>query len=258
MVITKRQKIFVSSLLLSATTSSLPFVGEGNELPFLAVVLIASYFLSVWSIYGQFSIFELVSLFVLPVTLTASFGLFLTQFEVGTLTRIILAIGYVVAIYTILLSENIFNVSVERNIPLIRAARTVGYLATLFVSFAFFTLLFGLDLNNLIFSVASTVVAVLLFAQGIWQIELKYTDPKRLIYYSLILGLITGEIAAALSFWPLEPPKLGIAMTTAVYVLLGVSGHHIREDLSKRTVTEYLLVAGGVILLLILTTSWGI
>ena len=49
---------------------------------------------------------------------------------------------YGVVVYINLLAENIFNVSAERNIPLLRAARTVGYLVTLFVSFALILFLF--------------------------------------------------------------------------------------------------------------------
>ena len=257
-MLTKRQKISISSILLAVGISFIPVIGDENKLPLLALAIAASYFLSLWSIYGQFSAFELVSLFVLPVTLTASFGLFLSQFEITAGSRFLLAIVYVVVMYIVLLSENIFNVSVERNIPLVRAARTVGYLATLFVSFAFFALLFGLGLENYVFVILAIVVSTLLFTQAYWQIELKDTDTTKLVYYSLVSGLITGEIAVALSFWPLDPPKIGVAITAAVYVLLGIIQHHIRADLNRRTVVEYLLVSSGIVFLLITTTSWGI
>jgi hypothetical protein len=257
-MLTKRQKIAISSILLAGGIFGLPMIGGTNQVILLSSIIIASYFLSVWSIFGEFSPFELVSLFALPVILTASFGLFLTQFEVTLGTRLTLSVIYVVTMYTILLSENIFNVSIERNIPLVRAARTVGYLATLFVSFAFFTLLFGLGLNNLGFALISMIVSVLLFAQGFWQIELKDTDPRRLVYYSLVGGLIVGEIALALSFWPLEPPKVGLALAATAYVILGILQHHTRQDLTKRTLFEYIFVGFGVVVLLIVSTSWGV
>lgn len=255
---TKRQKIAVSSLFLAIGIFALPIVEGTNQIVLLSAVVIASYFFSVWSIFGEFSPFELVSLFAMPVILTASFGLFLTQFELTLGIRLVLVVIYIVTMYTILLSENIFNVSVERNIPLVRAARTVGYLATLFVAFAFFTLLFGLGLNNLAFFFVSILVSALLFAQGLWQIELKETDPRRLVYYSLIGGLIVGEIVLALSFWPLEPPKVGLAAAAVVYVILGILQRHIREDLNRRTIFEYVFVAAGVVLLLVTSTSWGV
>lgn len=255
---TKRQKIAVSSLVLAIGIFALPVIEGTNQIVLLSAVVIASYFFSVWSIFGEFSPFELVSLFAMPVILTASFGLFFTQFELTLGVRLVLALTYIVTMYTILLSENIFNVSIERNIPLVRAARTVGYLATLFVAFAFFTLLFGLGLNNVAFFFASILVSALLFAQGLWQIELKETDSRRLVYYSLVGGLIVGEVVLALSFWPLEPPKVGLAAAAVVYVILGILQHHIREDLNKRTLFEYIFVAGAVVLLLVSSTSWGV
>jgi hypothetical protein len=102
------------------------------------------------------------------------------------------------------------------------------------------------------------IVSVLLFAQGFWQIELKDTDPRRLVYYSLVGGLIVGEIALALSFWPLEPPKVGLALAATAYVILGILQHHTRQDLTKRTLFEYIFVGFGVVVLLIVSTSWGV
>jgi len=257
-MLTKRQKIAISSVTLAVGIFFLPRVGIENRFYLFGGIVFTSYLLSVWSIYGEFAPTELVSLFVLPVILTASFGLFQSRFEVSDGVRLILAATYIVTMYTILLSENIFNVSVERNIPLVRAARTVGYLTTLFVAFAFFTLLFGLRLSGLVFSALSAVAAALLFAQGLWQIELKETDFRRLFYFSFVAGLVVGEISLALTFWPLQPPKVGLALTAAVYVLLGVLQHHIRGDLTKRAVLEYLFGAAALVAFLTISTSWGV
>jgi hypothetical protein len=194
----------------------------------------------------------------LPVFLTASFAFFQAQFKTSFAVAATLAATYFGAMYTILLSENIFDVSTERNIPLVRAARTVGYLATLFVSFSFFTLLFGLRQNAAVFSTASAIAAVFLFTQGFWQINLKETNLRQVASFSLIGGLIVGEVAVALSFWPLNPPKVGLALTAAVYVILGILQHQIREDLTARSVFEYLFVAAAVVLLLAISTSWGV
>jgi hypothetical protein len=257
-MLTKRQKIAISSVTLAVGIFFLPRVGIENRFYLFGGIVFTSYLLSVWSIYGEFAPTELVSLFVLPVILTASFGLFQSRSELNDGVRLILAGTYIVTMYTILLSENIFNVSVERNIPLVRAARTVGYLATLFVAFAFFTLLFSLRLSGFIFAAVSAVVAVFLFAQGLWQIELKETNLRTLGYFSFVAGVLIGEVSLALSFWPLEPPKVGLALTAAVYVVLGILQHHLRADLKIRTLLEYLFVGAAVVFLLIILTSWGV
>lgn len=158
--------------------------------------------------------------------------------------------------YILLLSENIFNVSAERNIPLIRAANTVSYLGTLFVSFAIFSLLFGLGLDFWFFSGLSAGVGILLFTQALWKTELEKTPSPQITISSFVFGLVLGEIALALSFWPLPPAKVGLALTAALYVLLGIQQHQIKGDLNKTIVFEYLFVAAAVFLFLVITTSW--
>jgi hypothetical protein len=257
-MITKRQKITISSLLIAAGLFSIPMINPAFRTYALLTVAAASYILSIWSIYASFSGLELISLFVLPVILTTSFALYINQFQTTVGLRLILAIVYVAVMYTILLSENIFNVSLERNIPLVRAARTIGYIATLFVSFAFFTLLFGLQINVFLFALIAFLISSLLFAQGLWQIELKETNLRWAIIASVVSGFIVGQVALTLGFWPLTPPKMGLALTAAIYLLLGILQHYMREDLTARTAFEYIFVGTALVALLIVSTSWGV
>jgi hypothetical protein len=192
------------------------------------------------------------------VLLTLSFGLFIDRYRPVTEVRLLLAFVYGAVLYTSLLAENIFNVSSERNIPLLRAAHTVGYLVTLFVSFAFFSLLFSLGLDWWILTLVSFVVGTLLFAQALWQIELEEALSSELVINSLVAGFFVAQLSAALSFWPLDPPKIGLAMTALVYVTLGIMQHMIKKDLTRRATFEYVFVAFSVYLLLIITSSWGI
>ena len=146
MFLTKRQKISITTVLLTASLLAFQMVDASLKNYFLGAVVAASYLLSVWSIYQDLRGFEFVTLFVLPVLLTLSFGVFILRFNPISEVRVILAVVYGLVIYTNLLAENIFNVSAERNIPLLRAARTVGYLVTLFVTFAFFSLVYSLGI----------------------------------------------------------------------------------------------------------------
>lgn len=257
-MVTKRQKITFSSLIIAASLFLIPVINPSFKIYLLIMIVFASYFLSIWAIYASFSGLELVSLFVLPVIFTASFALYIDQFPTTAVVRLLLSIIYVAVMYTILLSENIFNVSLERNIPLVRAARTIGYLATLFVSFAFFTLLFGLGVNVFLFALTAFLVSSLLLAQGLWQIELKDTNLRWVGIASVAGGFVVGELSLALGFWPLTPPKMGLALTAAIYLILGVLQHYMKEDLTARAVFEYLFVGGALVVLLIVSTSWGV
>lgn len=258
MLLTKRVKISITTTLLSICLFSFPLVDTRLKIYFLSGLVLGSYMLSVWSIYQDLRGFEFITLFVLPTLLTLSFGLFISQFKPITEVRLLLSIVYGVVIYTNLLAENIFNVSAERNIPLLRAARTVGYLVTLFVAFSFFSLLYGLGLEWWVLTLVIFVVGTLLFAQALWQIELEETFSRELTLNSLVAGFLVAQLGAALSFWPLDPPKVGLAMTALVYVLLGILQHMIKRDLTRRAAVEYIFVAFSVFLLLSVTTSWGI
>lgn len=257
-MLTRRQKIIISSLLLATGLFSISSIDTSLKAYLTVIVIVVSFFLSAWSIYGKFSWLDLVNLFVLPTIFTASLAIFLGEFELSLPMRVIFCVVYIVVMYTILLAENIFFVSTERNIPLVRAARTVGYLATLFVSFAFFTLLYGLRPNIFVFSGLVFFISSLLVAQGIWQINLRDTDVRNQIISSLVAGFLIAQTSLAFGFWPLDPPKIGLVITSWVYVFLGILQHQIKEDLTKMIIFEYVFVSFMVIVLLFTTSSWGV
>lgn len=254
--LTKRQKIGISTIFLSVCLFLLPGLNPEYKLYALGAVILLSYLLSAWSIFSDLTGIEFITLFVLPVVLTATFGLFIFSFDPPAVLRLVLVGVFGLVYYTILLAENIFNVSAERNIPLLRAANTVGYLTTLFVSFAFFSLLFGVGMTNWIFAALTLIVGFSLFLQAFWQIKLEETDNRTLLLNSLVTALILAQFAWILAFWPLPPAKLGLALAAMVYVLLGIVQHLVKEDLTRRSLFEYLFVALSVFLLLSVTTTW--
>ncbi|OGY29256.1 MAG: hypothetical protein A3F35_00685 [Candidatus Woykebacteria bacterium RIFCSPHIGHO2_12_FULL_45_10] len=255
--LTKRAKIAISTVFLVVGLFLLPGMQPQYKVYSLVGLITLSYVLSAWSIFLDVSGLEFVTLFVLPVVLTASFGLFIFEFDPSPLLRALLSVTFGLVYYTILLAENIFNVSAERNIPLLRAANTVGYLTTLFVSFAVFSLLFSLGIDGYLFTIATFATGFFLLAQAFWQIKLEETDIRSLLRDSLVAALLLAEFAWILTFWPLPPAKLGLALAAMIYVLLGIIQHLIKEDLTNRSVGEYLFVALAVFLLLSATTSWG-
>lgn len=273
MNLTKRLKISISVVLLCAALWFLPNVNVVWRLWALLGTIFLSYLLSIWALATPKSLYksivlrgkelsyevkgiELVTLFSLPVVLTAAFGIYFFQFVPNRNVMILATLGYGVVLYVILLVENIFNVASERSIPLLRAAYTVGYLATLFVAFVFFSLLWGLGFDGWLIALISFVVSMVLFFQAIWQVKLKESLNSEITLHSLLLALAVAEISWMLSFWPLRPLTFGLDLTTAVYVLLGVDQHRLRGDLTKRTSLEYILVGVIVFILLLTITSW--
>lgn len=274
LILTKRQKIALTVAILCAALLYLPTIDLAvyRQL-WVFGILVASYFLSLWSlstpklkdktqspinklIAYDLSGVELITMFVLPVLLTASFSLFFLIFLPTLWLRFFLVGSFAISLYIILLSENIFNVSAARGIPLLRAAQTVGYLTTLFVSFAFYSLLFSMGFDSWLIGLIVMASGTVLFAQAFWQLELKETLSNDLINAALVGGLVIGQIAVMLTFWPLRPLGAGLALTTIVYVVLGLLQHQIKERLNANTAREYLIVGIAVFLLLILITSW--
>lgn len=98
-----------------------------------------------------------------------------------------------------------------------------------------------------------------LILQEFWSIQMeKLTVP--IVVYSLVLGTVLGEVAMALSFWPIAPTILNmwsVALSTLLYILLGVTTEFFKDKLNRRVVWEYIGVGAIIFLATYLTTSWG-
>ncbi|MCL5411564.1 MAG: hypothetical protein M1150_02395 [Patescibacteria group bacterium] len=255
--LTKRYKILITIFLLCLGLFLLPDFGYAWRKPLLAGILLGSYLLSAWVFYHDLKGIEFLTLFVLPVFFTLTVGLTYLHFLPTIVFRLAGLAGFGGVMYVILLAENIFNVAAERSIPLVRAAHTVGYLATLAVAFALFSLLYNLYLNSWLIGGIAFITSSFLFLQAFWQIELEDHLNTDLMLNSLVLGLVVGEIAFVFSFWPLQPFGAGLALTTALYVFLGIVQHKLKGNLSQRAVGEYVFVSSTVFALMIFLTHWG-
>jgi hypothetical protein len=255
--LTKRYKIIISILLLSLGIFLLPDIVYDWRRTFLAGIVIASYLLSAWILYHDLEGIEFLTLFVLPVSFTLTVGLIYFSFLPSVPYRIGGLVGFGAVMYVILLAENIFNVAAKRSIPLIRAAHTVGYLATLTVAFVLFSLLGNLYLDGWMLSLITFFTSTLLFIQALWQIELEEHLNANIILSSVILSLVIGEIAFLFSFWPLQPLNAGLVLTAALYVFLGVVQHKLKNSLNRQVVFEYIFVSFAVFSLMVFLTRWG-
>jgi len=96
-----------------------------------------------------------------------------------------------------------------------------------------------------------------LILQSLWSIELENFISKRTVFFSLVLTLILAELALSFSFWPILPTIGALALVSAMYVLLGITHFYFTQRLKKRTVWEYLGIAGLILAFIIATTRWG-
>src|SRR3989339_2017242 len=155
------------------------------------VVSAVSYVLSVWVLFDDLKGIEWLTLMVLPVMFTLGCGLFANflptaipsmfgktfQLETSMLLagifRILYFIFYALAMYGILLIENIFSVASIRTIQLFRAARSVNFILTLVTSLFFFTVALSLKLAFWWVVPISFVVSFVLAYPSLWSVDLK-------------------------------------------------------------------------------------
>lgn len=254
---TKRQKIVITSIIAASLVWAAMTTSFGTGLVEVVVVMGVVYLLSAWALQPDLTGVEYITLLALPVLFSA--GVVLTA-EVPNLPipwKYFLPPLYGAGMYVILLAENIFNVAAERSIPLLRAARTIGYLLTLGVIFLVSSLLFSRHLPAYFNFAVMFLVGGAAVGQALWQVELDETSRRKLVLASIISGLSVGEIALVISFWPVHPLGVGLALTTLVYFLIGLIQHDWEESFSRRAIAEYILVATGVLVLLLVTTSWS-
>lgn len=254
---TKRRKIvlasiFAAGLALLTTIANL----EPGALEVVGVMALV-YLACVWALQPIKSGLEYWTLLALPILLTAGVVLTIQTPNLPIPWKYFLPPGYGAALYVTLLAENIFNVSGERHVPLLRAARTVGYLMTLGVVFLVSSLLFTRHLPGYFNFLIMFLVGGAAVGQALWQVLLNKTNRRKLVLASLVSAISTGEIALVISFWPVAPLAAGLAITTLVYVLIGLIQHDWQENLTRRAIMEYLFVSVGVFLALLISTSWS-
>lgn len=254
---TKRQKIVIASIL----AAGLSFVAMVTDLgPGLVEVVIAMglvYLVATWALQPDIEGVEFATLLALPLLLTA--GVVLTaEFEnLPVPWKYFLPPSYGAGMYLILLAENIFNISEERQVPLLRAAQTIGYLLTLGATFLVATLIFAKHMPAWANFLSAFLVGGMAVGQALWQVQLGKTNIRKLVLDSIVSGLSVGELALVISFWPIHPLQGGVAVTTLVYVLIGMIQHHWQENLTRRALLEYLVISATVFLLLLASTSWS-
>lgn len=254
--ISKRQiLVFFSILMTGGLTVSL--LSEGRSLYLLSFLLaVAAGLVTVWVLRRDLAGIKYFVLPILPFFFTFAMALFFQLLPERWLTRLPFMAVYGVSIYLIFLNQNVYNIAAIRTIALLRAAHSVGLLFTLISVFIIANVTFSLRFNFVFLTLILTLICGLMIFQTLWSFELEDLLTKRLLKMTLVLALIVSQVVLTLSFWPAEPTVQAIAVTTAVYMLLGLSQAYYSERLFRRTAIEYISLGGGVFILLFLTTSW--
>lgn len=199
---------------------------------------------------------EWLTLPILPVWFSLAAGLFYYLLPAHFLAGFLATLLYVIGIYAILLTENIYSVAAIRTIQLLRAAHAVGFLMTVLTAVLLFNAIFSFHWPYYYNALGVFVLSAPLFLQSIWVVKLE-TRLTRLIWgMSLGLGVLLAQTAAALSFLPVTVWAASLFLGTGVYVVVGLLQQAIQDRLFERTIWEYVGVGIIVFLATLLITPW--
>ncbi|OGD83050.1 hypothetical protein A2165_00550 [Candidatus Curtissbacteria bacterium RBG_13_40_7] len=255
--ITKRQKLILMSVFLTAVLITTQTVSESLRFQTMGFLAVATVFLSIFALWGELSGVKYFLLILLPVFFVMGASLFYFLLPVRWLTRLPFACLFGISVYLLMLTSNIYNVAAIRTIALLRAAHAVGLLFSIVSAFFLANVLFSLHLPFYLIAAGSVLITFPLYLVGLWSYELEEYISRKVFIYSLIFALISAEIALVISFWPVVPINGGLALATLVYVLLGLAQFEFQEKLKPRVVWEHLSVAFVVFVIIVITTRWG-
>ncbi|MBI2022924.1 hypothetical protein HYS97_03695 [Candidatus Daviesbacteria bacterium] len=255
----KRKKMVIASALL---TLSFLYITQTFNVVFrryylIYIIGIVSYVLSLWALWMGKDKTRLFAVFILPVTYAIALSSFYFLFRhIGWLTRIPTAAFFGLSFYSLLLSQNVFNVSSDKAIPLYRAASTVNFVFTILTSILLISVLYAFELQFYWNAILVIIVSFFLSLQVLWSIDMDKITSQNLIY-SFLMALIAGELALALSFWPSHPIVKAILLSTILYICVEIVIEHIRKRLNRQLVYECIGACSLILFLSYIVTVWG-
>lgn len=254
--ITKRQKIIITSVVLTLGLLSTQLVDFNLRFRAIAWLGVLSYILSLWSLWEGINKTKAVILMILPTLFTIAVASFYFLLPVRWLTRLPVASLFGLMFYLLLLSQNVFNVASIRTIPLYRAASTANFLFTLMSAFFIFNVIYAFNLLFLWNGLIIAAISFPLILQVIWTISMEDKVSTSVVIQSFILSLVVGELALSFSFWPAPTTIWSLALASGMYVLVGLTTQTLRGKSNRRVVWEYLGIGVVTLLVSFLLTSW--
>ncbi len=240
--IEKRFRFAISTFILVAFMLLASFFSFDKAFIFLPVLIILSYLLTYFSLLEGIEKIGWFGLFFMPVAVTISWYLFYYLFPVRWITRFPFVLLYGISIYATFLSSNIFNVGVEKNLQLYRAAFSVNFFYHALTMFFFLNILFSLQQFFIVNALAAGIMGLVFGVQLLWTIRLKKYLDKEVLRYALFVALVLFQAALIISLLPLQSSVYALFITATYYSLTGLIHHFIDQRLFKETVREYIVV----------------
>jgi len=252
--IEKSRRIVISAVILGSLMLFSTFFFFDKFYIFIPILIVVTYFLTYFSLLEGIEKIEWLLLFIIPVVFTVVSYLFFFLFPSRWLTRLPFITIYVISIYAILRTSNIFNVGVEKSLQLYRAAFSVNFFYQTLIIFFFANFYLSLKLNPILNGLGIMIMSFILAFHLFWVIKLELVFEKLTLLYTILLCLIMAEIGCMLSFYTLEIPVFALVITASYYGLAGLTYAYLDQRLFKETIREYLFVIIFVYLVAFLTS----
>lgn len=252
----KRQRFALQAIVLTVGLLITQLISEDYRFFVVILLVVASYFFSAWSLTHDIVGVEWLLLFILPVSFSSALSLFYFLLPARWIVRLTLLTVFAIGTYAILLVENIYNVASERSIQLLRVAQSVGLLLTLVVVFLSAGIIYSLRITFFLNFLVFIPLIFILSLQSLWSIRLETKVSRTLILYSGLVSLGVGEVALALSFWPLSNTAYSLFATASFYSLVSIIQHHFSGRLFKDAIREYIIVLVFTFILILFVAKW--
>lgn len=268
---TKRQKFVIGSIFLLAVFFGVQFIDFSYRYYSIAGLGVLGLLISFWALKESLSRNATLLVLILPVFFTVGTQIFYLGLDSSNfpklfffpaeyttyLVKALMHVIYVIGVYAIFLTANIYTVAAARTIQLLRSAHAVGFVLTLVTSFFLFNTIWSLRAPFWVNGIGIGLISLLLLMQGFWSIDLEEKINRELLGLSGGSALVVAEIAIMLSFWPITVSVASLAATTGLYALLGLGQAKLQQRLFGKTVKEYLFIGMVVATTMFLTARWG-
>ncbi len=164
-------------------------------------------------------------------------------------------LAFGIAVYGLLLTLNIINLSRVKTLPLARTATSVLSMASLTVGFLWYYLWLYYQPAYIVWVTG----AILISLAVAWPIIWIALTGKMVVWRSLawlgLLGLIMGQLAALVGLWP-RSFMTSLFLAGSLYLVLGVIHYQEKRQVNKIMNRQYTVVFGIMLVALYVFTSW--
>ena len=157
----KRRRFLVTSLALALGFIGIQLLSDQYKFISIAGLGILTLVLFFWSLREGLALNLTLLTLVLPFFFTLGVGFFWFLLPSTLLARIPIILVYGVGIYALCLTSNIYTVAAIRTIALLRAARGVGFVISLFTFFLVYDAILSFK-GSIVYSVSGKLILLLI------------------------------------------------------------------------------------------------